>query len=471
MDTSTYTYEYLPARGISKETLAFYDVKTKINSEGVPVSTGFRYPNDSYKIRYLKSKEFSTLGEISKAGLYGRDKFSAGTHKYVTITEGEYDALSLYQVLRSPVVSVQSAVVAGRDCAVDYEWLQSFDRIYIAFDNDEHGRKAARDVARLFDYNKVYIVKFTKRKDANEYLEHGEAEDLRNIWWNSKRYLPEGIISTLSEFSEILKQRPAKGVYAYPSIALNEMTYGIRKGESVLITAMEGVGKTELMHSIEFNLLKGTDDAVGAIYLEEPKHRHLQALAGLELRLPVHLPDASCSDAEVSAALTRIVKTDDRLHVYSHFGSDDPDVILDTIRFLATARSCSYVLLDHIGMVVSGLAGDDERRALDYLATRLEMMVKELNFALIMVSHVNDEGKTRGSRMISKICDIRIHADRDLLNASESERNITKLSVPKNRFSGLTGPAGVLVFDPATYTYRELSPVNDNNKEQYANVA
>jgi len=36
------------------------------------------------------------------------------------------------------------------------------------------------------------------------------------------------------------------------------------------------------------------------------------------------------------------------------------------------------------------------------------MMVKELDFALIVVSHVNDDGLTRGSRNISKIADIRL---------------------------------------------------------------
>jgi hypothetical protein len=36
-----YSYEYLPIRGITKDTLQFYDVKTKIDSEGKPRSIGF----------------------------------------------------------------------------------------------------------------------------------------------------------------------------------------------------------------------------------------------------------------------------------------------------------------------------------------------------------------------------------------------------------------------------------------------
>jgi twinkle protein len=241
------------------------------------------------------------------------------------------------------------------------------------------------------------------------------------------------------------------------------MTYGIRRGESVLLTAQEGVGKTELMRAIEKQLLEKTDAPIGSIFLEEPKRRHLQGLAGLELRRPVHLPDSGCTTDEILQALKKCIGRDDRLHIYSHFGSDDPDVLLDTIRFMVTARSVGYVLLDHVSMVVSGLAGEDERRALDYIATRLEMMVKELDFSLIMVSHVNDFGQTRGSRYISKVADIRIDAKRDLLHLSENVRNTTILTVSKNRFSGRTGDAGQLLFDPYTQTFTEIANDNDPN--------
>lgn len=467
LDTS-YTYEYLPWRGISKQTMEFYDVKTKIDTEGKPIEVGFKYPNSSYKIRTIEQKKFRTEGEINKAGLFGRNKFAAGGAKYVTITEGELDALSLHQALgNGPVVSVQSATTAARDVALERPWVNSYERIYLAFDNDEPGRDAVAAVAKLFDYNKIYVVKFTKRKDANEHLAAGEGDELKRIWWNAKKYLPETIVSSFHDFEKILKEPKKVGV-PYPFPTLNHMTYGIRTGESVLITAMEGVGKTEIMHTIEHHLLKETNDAIAAIYLEEPKQRHLQALAGIELRQPVHLPDCSASTDQVLAALTNVVRDDDRLHLYSHFGSNDPDVLLDTIRFVVSARGCKYVLLDHITMAVSGLAGDDERRALDYLSTRLEMMVNELDFSLIFVSHVNDKGETRGSRNIAKIANIRIDAHRNVLAADDRLRRTTKLTVSKNRFSSQTGDAGSILFDPLTYTLAEDfgDAANDNHSEE-----
>jgi twinkle protein len=478
MDT-VYTYEYLPLRGITKDTFRTYGSLTKIDDEGKPKEIGFPYPNGSYKIRTLASKGFYTKGDIGKAGLFGRDRFAAGSNKTLIITEGELDALSLHQVVHVPVVSVHSAVSARTDVSVDRSWCNTFEKIVLAFDADEAGREAARAVASLFDYNKVYSVSFRggDRKDANDYLRSGDRDELATLVANARRYLPETIVSSFSDFDKIIKEVPRAGV-SYPWPTLNFMTYGIRTGESVLITAQEGIGKTEVMRAIEHQLLTETEDAIGAIFLEEPKKRHLQGLAGLHLRKPAHLPDSGVTDVEASRALQDVVRSDDRLHLYSHFGSDDPDSILDAIRFLVAGRGCRYILLDHITMVVSGLGGKDERTALDYLSTRLEMMVKELDFALIVVSHVNDDGLTRGSRNISKVADIRINLDRDIVNPDPTIRRTIHMVVAKNRFCGRTGPAGSLLFDPLTNTLSEeigygeaQRPANDNDSRRPVNMA
>lgn len=453
-----FTYEYLPWRSIHQEEFKFYDVKTKINPDGKPLSVGFKQPNGAYLVRLRDSKEFFWEG-TPVPGLGGSDKFASGSHKHITITEGGLDALSLHQVLRSPVVYVKSVSSAVADCTADRAYLQGFERIYLAFDNDQPGLDATRQVAKLFDYNKVFQVKFSNRKDANEYLDAGEGDALKNIWNSSKKYLPETIISSFSDFRGILKE-PAKEGVPYPFHTLTDMTKGIRTSECVLITAQEGVGKTELMHAIEYKYLKETNHAVGAIFLEEPKKWHLETLAGLELKRDVHF-NTDITPDEIADTVETIVGADDRLHIYSHYGSDDPDVLIDTVRFLVSARGCKLVLLDHITMAVSGISGEaDERRALDYLSTRLAMMTQELDFALIYVSHVNDNGQTRGSRNIGKVAHIRIDAHRNTLAPDPVERSTIYFTIPKNRPARRTGPAGKVVFDPLTCTLSEHS--NDN---------
>lgn len=460
--SNDYTYEYLDHRGISASTFRFYGVQTKCDGEGKPLSDGFVYDNRT-KVRLLDNKQFywagaSNDGSSEGTGLFGKERFAAGSADTLTITEGEYDALSLYEVLRTPCVSVSSASGALRDCTRDREYISSFPRILLAFDSDSAGRKAAQRVAKLFDPNKIFVVKFSNRKDANEYMEAGETDELRNIWHNARRYLPENIVSSWSDFDRILKEPSTEGV-PYPFEMLTEMTFGLRTSESVLITAQEGVGKTELMHAIQYKLLENTDANVAAFFIEEPPKRHLQSLAGIKLQDPVHLPGSNYTDDDVSTAIKEILRRDERLFIYSHFGSDDPDVLLDTIRFLVSGRGCRYVLLDHLTMVVTGLAAEkDERRALDYLTSRLEMMVIELDFCLIMVSHVNDDGKTRGSRNAAKVANTIIEISRDVRGGS----NTIRLTVPKNRWAGRTGYAGSYAFDSTRRTY---TPTNDNMEQ------
>lgn len=455
-----FTYEFLAWRGVDRSTMEFFKCYSKIDSEGRPVAISFPYNPTAQKIRSLTEKKFFSIGEMSNATLFGKDRFPAGSARAITITEGELDALSVYQMLgaRYPVVSIRSASSGARDCAAEREYLNSFEKIYLCLDNDAPGEKATKDIARLFDFNKVYHVKLSDYKDANGFLEAGKAEDFKRIWFNARRFLPEGIISSKTEFDKIIDDDHHKEGVAFPFPTLQDLTYGIRTGETYLFTAMEGIGKTEVLRAIEYHLLRATDANIGVIHLEENKARTLKGFAGYALEAPCHLPDSPVTNDDIKKALSDVMRRDERLHIYSHFGSDDPDVILDTIRFLATACDCKYIFFDHITMAVSGLGEDDERKALDYISTRLAMMVEELDFALIFVSHINDQGLTRGSRNISKIAGTWIQLDRDKLAATEEERNTTRMTIFKNRFGARTGPAGELYFDLNTFIIAEKDP-------------
>lgn len=456
--TTSFTYQYVPWRGVSKATMEYFKVSTKVDDHGTPVQIKFPYGEDAGKVRDIAEKNFHAVGDMRNATLFGKDRFPAASSRSITITEGELDALSVYQMLGSgyPVVSVRSASSAEADCKRERDYLNSFERVYLCFDNDSPGQEAVKKVARLFDFNKVYHVKLSDYKDANAYLEAGKGEVFKRVWWNSRRFLPEGILSSYSEFDSIIDQERGSQAATYPFATMQDLTYGIRTGEVILFTAQEGIGKTEIIRAIEAHLLRTTDFNLGIIHLEEDKARNLKGLAGYELGQPCHLPDSQISNDDIKEAIRKLTKRDERIHIYNHFGSDDPEVILDTIRFLATACDCKFIFLDHITMVVSGLGDEDERKALDYVSTRLAMMVKELDFALFLVSHVNDEGKTRGSRNISKIADCWIHLDRDKSAPTEEQRNTTHLSFNKNRFGARTGPGGKLYFDLDTFNIQEL---------------
>lgn len=450
---------YLDHRGISAKTMAFFDVRTVVNAISTkPEKLVFPYNDESQKIRLLEKKEFTATGNMKEASLFGMDRFTPGQNQSITITEGELDALSVFQMHggKYPCVSVRSSTTAREDCVRAREYLNSFDKIYLCLDNDQPGEKAAKEIAALFDINKVYYVKLGSFKDANEMLQAGKEKEFVGSWWSSKKYVPKGIMSSWAEMADALATRKELAQVDYPFASLQEMTYGIRTKELVLVTAQEKIGKTEFIRTIEHHILDKTDANVGIIHLEEEEQRTIQGLVGLTLGEPVHLPDCMVSVPDQQEALKKLTRVDGRLHVYTHFGSDDPDVILDVVRSMVSVCGCRYVFIDHITMLVTGYEGDDERRKLDYLSTKFAELTRELDFAMFLISHVNDDGKTRGSRNIAKVADLIVSLNRDVEAIDENARNTTFITVRGNRFSGRTGPAGMLKFDAKSFKLSEL---------------
>jgi twinkle protein len=438
-------------------------MSTKVDKHGEPISIGFFYPNGKVKERSLLRKDFRWVGKSDNGPtLFGQDLFPPASAKAITITEGEFDAAAAYQMLGGyPVVSIPASGSARKDCAANFDYLNSFNKIVLCLDNDEVGKKAAAEIAGLFDYNKVFVVSFDQLKDSNEYLVKGKEKEFRAAWHSSKRYQPEGVVSSFDEFDKIIDLDADKPSVPYPFAILNEKEKGIRSGEFILVKAQPGVGKTEFFRAIEYHLLTTTKERIGACHLEESKARQLKGVAGYALKLPAHLKESGVSNEEIKAAYRDATTGDDgetRLHIYTHFGSDDPDLLLDAIRFLAAVCGCKYIFLDHISILVSGLEGDDERRKLDYISTNLAKMAHDLDFTIFVITHVNDNNQTRGSRGMFQLAHTVIDLSRNVEAASEEERSKMYLNIPKARWTGNTGPGGVLNFSRETYMLTDFNP-------------
>jgi len=150
------------------------------------------------KVRSMEEKTFSIQGDWKHATLFGQSKFTPGG-RAITITEGEFDALAVFQLTgsRFPVVSIRNgAQSALKDCRASYEYLDSFEKIVICFDNDEPGKEASKEVAELFGA-KAHIFKPKKEglKDACDYLAKGLNKEFVETWWDAEKYVPDGIVS------------------------------------------------------------------------------------------------------------------------------------------------------------------------------------------------------------------------------------------------------------------------------------
>ena len=460
-------------RDITGTTAKRYDVSQK---DGTTLFS--YYSEDGERIAAKKrsaDKDFRTSGKWSQAALFGQQAFRAGGLA-ITITEGEFDAMSVHQMFGSkyPAVSIRNgANNAVKDCVGSYDYLDSFDKIYVCFDTDKAGKAAAKEVANLFS-GKSYIVNLGEYKDANEMLMDGKSAEFVKAWWNAQLYTPAGIIDASTMWDEVCKDLAAADVM-YPFEDLNKITYGIRAGELVTVTAGSGLGKSQFVREIAWKILQDTEENIGAMFMEEGVRKTALSLMSLAIDKPLHLPNNEATEAEKKKAFDATLGTG-RVHLYNHFGSSNIENILSKVKFMAKGLRCKYVFLDHISIIVSGGGHDDERKAIDEIMTKLRTLVEETGIALILVSHLrrpqgqgHEDGAStslsqlRGSAAIAQLSDMVIGLERNGQSDDAEERNTTHLRVLKNRFSGDTGPAGSALYDKETgrMTDVNLSVIND----------
>jgi twinkle protein len=459
-------YRSIPSRNISAETCRTYGCVT----EGSNYIFQYRDHVGALVAEKIKTpdKSFSISGEWKQASLYGQHLFKKGG-KFVTIVEGEMDALAAYQMLGSKwaVVSIRNgAASALKDCKKEYEWLDSFESIVICFDNDEAGQRATNEVAELFG-GKARVMRHRPTinnipiKDACDYLVDNLGKEFSDAWWGADQFVPDGIIQGNTLFDLVMKPIESSDVM-YPFEGLNKLTYGIRLGELVTITAGSGLGKSQFVREIVWHILQKTEDSIGLLFLEESTRRTGLSIMSLAANKPLHLPDCEATDEEKLEAYEKTLGTS-RLYLFDHFGSTSVDNIINRVRYLAKGLGCKYIFLDHISIVVSAQGAGDERKALDEIMTRLRMLVQETGIALLLVSHLrrpdgkgHEEGtatslsQLRGSGAIAQLSDMVLGLERNGQADDPKVRNTTHVRVLKNRFSGLTGKACDLLYDLRT---------------------
>ena len=462
------TFQALDDRRISLDTAKKYGVKSSPNTHYYP----YYISNEmvSTKIRYCKDKDFSWRGSAKGVMLFGQQAFQSGG-KFVTLVEGECDAMAAYELLGSkwPVVSVKNgASGAVKDVKENLEFLESFDCVVINFDNDKVGKSAAKQVARVLRPGKAKILFLPEEfKDANDMLKQGRNKSYVTAWWAAKSYTPSGIIN-VSDMGDDYFNRPTVASVPYPWNGLNKKLYGMRQGELVTLTGGTGLGKSSITREIEHWLIKNTKDRVGILALEENKNRTVDGIVSIEANAKLYINQIreEFPEEEWRAHYNSLFagESKDRLWIYSHLGQHDIEEIFSKIRYLTIGCDCKWVIVDHLHMLVSSMVDGDERRSIDSIMTRLRSMVEETGAGMILVSHLrrvegnkgHEQGVTvglshlRGSQSIAQLSDCVIALERNQQSDDPEEANTTHLRVLKSRYTGDVGMATHLVYDNET---------------------
>lgn len=154
--------EYLKGRGLTAETIAAF----KIGEQGRLMV--FPYLRDGGLVHWKtigidrdangKKTGIRTSSDTEPC-LFGWHTIPADA-RHVTITEGEIDAMSAFQ-LGQPALSVPFGGGSGAKQAwIEHEYanMERFDTIYLCLDNDDEGRKATDEIVKRLGMERCRIV-------------------------------------------------------------------------------------------------------------------------------------------------------------------------------------------------------------------------------------------------------------------------------------------------------------------------
>lgn len=449
--------EYTAYRNLTSATLKFYDIRDVYSSDkGELIGHQYRYPKGTKNRIFPKSFWASGLRTDQ---LFGMDRFNAGGAE-VVITEGELDAASAYQMLNScPAVSLPSATPRSefwqnKDML---EWLGSFGKIFCSFDSDGKCDAILNKLAMMFP-NKVYVIQHTKYKDANEFLQAGAKEAYRNAKVHAHKYVPENMWNSGDDFLRILDEENTGSVVPTGIQEFDQLMGGLYTGYLYVFQAPAGIGKTELMRKLEFNLATEANVPIAAMHMEDKKARHLAGLASYKTKTNLTRMESLPDDlkADLRNAVRDIGNTGN-LYLFEMSESDDPKDILQRIRYMTVGYGIRHFFFEPIqDLAVNRTDGSSTEQFLTQLSTKLAWLARELDICIITVAHENDDGLIRDCRMIYSRAGVVVKLERDKEALDEVERNTLSYNSTKNRATAYTGPVGSLMFDMDSFTLEEI---------------
>ena len=475
-------YSPLTDRRINVGTAKKYGVLVTSLSTGEITQHAYPYlskdtGDTNYKLRDVKAKGFTWAGSPKGTTLFGQHLFRAGG-KFITLVEGECDALAAYQLLGSKwaVVSIKNgAAGAVRDVKENLEYLESFDNVVINFDSDEAGQAAAQAVAQLLTPSKAKIMSMpTGFKDANDMLKANKITDYVSHWWDAKVYRPDGVLNASEELTNYLEYE-RKPCIPYPWDGLNAKLEGIRLGELTTITGGTGLGKSTVTRELTHWLLTQADSPIGVMALEENWRRTVDGLLGIEANVLMHKAEIreGYSKEAIAEVYERIILPD-KLWIHSHHGVTDIESIFSKLRYLIVGCGCKYIVLDHLHMLVLAHKEVDERLGIDNIMGRLSSLCEETNTSIFLVSHLkrvegnrgHEDGvqtsisHLRGSQSIAQLSHNVVSIERNQQAEDPIEASTSYLRVLKSRETGTVGLACAVMYDSVTGRLKETD-MND----------
>lgn len=413
-------------------------------------------------------------------GLFGWHTVPSSA-KEIVLTEGEYDAMAVYQATGRPAVSLPNGC---RSLPVEVlPMLERFDRVYLWMDNDGPGREGAEQFAKKIGVNRCLLVqpdssvmdlngnRAAPPKDANEALLQGM--DLEKMILDAD-VLPHERILTFAELRtqvihEMLNPEKYTGVPVPSLPGFTGIIKGFRRGEMTVLTGPTGSGKTTFLGQLSLDFAEGGVNTLwGSFEIKNTRlmHKLLQQYS----RGP--MPEDKMKKAQALEVLADRFETLPLYFMKFHGGSDIDDV-LDAMEYAAYVHDVQHIILDNMQFMISRNSSKfnssfDKYEIQDIAIEKFRKFATSKNVHVTLVVHPRkeDEGVKLGMSSVYGSAKATQEADNVLILQKDANNENRKfVEVKKNRYDGTLGICPLhFNFDSKRYSETPVAQLSSQKK-------
>jgi twinkle protein len=427
-----------------------------------------------WKSRNLKDKKeqrFSTLSEEEKlsykAPFWNQQNFL--DNSYLIITEGEFDCMAFTQLGKQAISLPNGASSVESSFKNNYEYLQQYDMIYIAFDMDKPGDEAAEKAKALLSPHKYRRIKFPfGYKDANEWIQNEpylEAADVDSLLKNSES-ISDKMFMKMDHLDDSAFELISLGASSGFN-SLDRILGGLRLGEVTVLSAETGSGKTTFTVQLAMQIAQqGVPVWVNSYEMD--KRVIMRKFASKVLGKRLKFSAFSVDDR------SRFKDWDQRSNIY--INTLNEVVGINTLKKQFEIASLVYgiklIVIDHLDYINANTDKRPHHESIDDVMKNLHILAMEFQVSVILVVHpkqstLNDNSLTM--KDLKGSSGIRQYADNIILLTRMDRQNPmdtrVKVDVCKNRLVG-TEMSFYLSYNSTLDGYQEIIKPSFNNQHE-----
>ena len=471
---------YFARRGISKQTLDDFKIGSDKhgnivfpfyrNDELVFIKRRIPKPWEQVQIEYnekianLSDEEIKKVWKPSKEWrepdtepiLFGMDNVSF--NKPLIITEGQIDALSLYEAGAHNVVSVPSGCEDMEWITLCYDWLDKFNEIILFGDNDPPGIEMVSTLSHRLGEERCMIPNEYPEAKQNGKNYNRPCKDANEIL---RCYGPEG----LKELVDACEPAPIKGVldvstiqYIDPATVpkimtgihdLDRMIGGFEQSGVTILSGRRGEGKSTISSSFLLSAIEqGYKCCAYSGELNPNRFQDWILLPATESKYVTYTEDPRSGKRIPKVPLEIQERIKDwlagKLYLFDNgyvFEEDSATAVIKCFEMCARRYGCDLFLIDNLMMLLT--TSEEENKAQARFMAKVKAFASKFKVHVLVVAHPRKE------KADSTFSNDSVMGSSVITNLADNVFSIEKPSirVTKNRSYGETGYI-VCQYDP-----------------------